>query len=130
MMHTLCFTPARTTPADPDGLAAGVEAGPQVALTWNDNSSDETYFIVQRTTDPLTVPWETIANVWSSDREGTGARSYTDTDVLAGETYYYRVIATNAVGYLPLVPYPAPAIGFPTVQADSAPSAEASVTIP
>ncbi len=130
MMHTLCFTPARTVPADPDGLAAVAEAGPQVALTWNDNSDSETYFIIQRTTDPMTVPWETIANVWSEDREGTGAQSYVDTDVLAGETYYYRVIATNAVGYLPPVPYPAPAIGFPTVQADSAPSAEASVTIP
>ncbi len=128
MMHTLCFTPARTVPAAPDGLAAVAEAGPQVSLSWNDNSTDETYFIVQRSTDAAT--WETIANVWTSDRAGTSPppETYVDTAVAAGTTYYYRVIATNAVGYLPPVPYPAPAIGFPTVQADSGPSNEASAT--
>jgi FtsP/CotA-like multicopper oxidase with cupredoxin domain len=131
MMHTVCFTQARVAPAAPDGLGAVVEAGPQVALTWNDNSTNENYFIIQRTTDPVSVPWEAIANVWTSDREGTGTQSYTDTTVLAGMTYYYRVIATNAVGYLPPVPYTDPgAIGFPTVQADSAPSAEVTAVIP
>ena len=133
MMHELSFTPARAVPATPDGLAAVAGAGPQVTLTWNDNSTDEMYFLVQRTTDPLTVPWETIANVLTSDRPGTSPpqETYVDTTVAAGTTYHYRVIATNAVGYLPPVPYADPeAIGFPTVQADSAPSAEASATTP
>jgi hypothetical protein len=132
MMHTLCFTPARATPTAPDGLGAVAGAGPQVTLTWNDNSTDEMYFIVQRTTNPGTVPWETIANVLTSDRPGTSPppETYVDTTVAAATTYYYRVIATNAVGYLPPVPYPAPAIGFPTVQADSTPTTPASATTP
>jgi hypothetical protein len=91
------------------------------------------YFVIQRTTDPMTGPWETIANVLTSDRPGTSppAETYTDTTVAAGTTYYYRVIATNAVGYMPLVPYSDPeAMGFPTVRADSAPSAVASATTP
>ena len=67
----------------------------------------------------------------TSDREGTSPpqETYVDTTVQAGTTYHYRVIATEAVGYLPPVPYVG-AIGFPTVQADSAPSAEASATTP
>jgi FtsP/CotA-like multicopper oxidase with cupredoxin domain len=132
MMHELSFATARTIPIAPDSLGAVAGAGPQITLTWNDNSTDEMYFIVQRTTDPMTVPWETIANVLTSDRPGTSPppETYVDTTVAGGTTYYYRVIATNAVGYLPPVPYPAPAIGFPTVQADSAPSAEASATTP
>ncbi|MDD5665930.1 MAG: multicopper oxidase domain-containing protein [Actinomycetota bacterium] len=130
MMHTLVFTPARVAPADPDGLAVVAEAGPQVALTWNDNSTNETHFIIQRTTDPMSVPWDTMANAWTSDRAGTGTQSFTDTAVQAGTTYYYRVFATNAVGYLPPIPYAPTAAGFPTVQADSAPSNEASAAIP
>jgi hypothetical protein len=133
MMHTLSFTPARTTPVAPDGLAAVAGAGPQVTLTWNDKSTNETHFLVQRTTNPATVPWVTIANVPTADRAGTSPPqvTYQDTTVAAGTTYYYRITATNAVGYLPPEPYTDPeAIGFPTVQADSAPSAVASDTTP
>ena len=57
MMHELSLATERTVPVAPDGLAAVAAAGPQITLTWNDNSTDEMYFIVQRTTDPMTVPW-------------------------------------------------------------------------
>ncbi len=124
MMHSLPFVPkspayiAARTPAAPDGLGA-VSAG-GVTLTWNDNSTTETHWIVQRAAAGSGV-WTTLANVATADRPGTaGTDTYLDTSAVVGTPYDYQVIATNAVGFLPPVPYPAPAIGFPTNQETSA----------
>jgi hypothetical protein len=83
-------------PNAPDGLV--FDAG---VLTRNDNSINETAFVVQRddgtgwvdlaTMDqPLHQPDPTV---------GKGQRSYTDTSFDANLAYQYRVVALNTVGY-------------------------------
>jgi titin len=77
-------------PTAPSGLSAVLQNGPQAGLTWTDTSNNETSFVVER-----------------SDNGGTfaglvtlpaNAVSYTDATVVAGNTYTYRVKATNAGG--------------------------------
>jgi hypothetical protein len=46
--------------------------------------------------------------------------TFTDTLVVPGQTYEYRVVARNTLGYTR--PYPAPAIGYPRLDVDSEPS--------
>jgi FtsP/CotA-like multicopper oxidase with cupredoxin domain len=82
--------PAR--PAAPTNLAAALQAGPQVNLTWRDNANNETGFIVERSTDGVTFTLLTTAPA----KNGTGNVTYLDTTVLPGTTYWYRVAARNA----------------------------------
>ncbi len=94
-------TPAPTAPTAPSGLAATEGTNSQVALTWADNSNNETGFRVERKTG--TGAYVTIATL------PAGQTAYLDTTSAAGTTYTYRVIAT----------------GTP---ADSLPSNEATIT--
>jgi len=107
----------------PSSLTATVLAGPQVQLTWTDNSINENEFIIQKSTDGGTT-WVDIT-VPSPSETGTGSMvTYTDTTVSGGTTYTYRVIARNRAGYIQT--YAPPAIGYPTTFADSAPSSTAT----
>jgi len=79
------------SPAAPTNLAATATSVSQVALTWNDNSNNESGFIVQRSTSAAgtyTTVGTTAANV----------TSYTDSNLPSGTTYFYQVLATNANG--------------------------------
>ena len=113
-------------PAAPSNLAATVgKRG--VTLTWTDNSLNETGFTVQRAT-AATGPWTTVtANVPAAAGMGTTV-TYTDTTVAKKTTYYYRVIANNVVGYT--ATYAAPAVGYPHMSADSAPSGTSNSVTP
>ena len=81
-------------PISPTALTAVFQNGPQVLLTWNDRASNETGFQIERAIDGVT--FTTIATV--AAKTGTGSVSYTDTTVVAGLTYTYRVAAFNAAG--------------------------------
>jgi predicted phage tail protein len=72
-----------------------VQAGPQVRLTWRDNATNETGFAVERSTDGGAT-WTQIAT--PGPRNNTGNVAYVDTTVTAGNTYFYRVWAVNAIG--------------------------------
>jgi titin len=61
-----------------------------VSLHWKDNSSNETGFTIERSTDGSS--WGAVITV------GVGVTSYTDTGRTAGQLYYYRVKAINANG--------------------------------
>jgi FtsP/CotA-like multicopper oxidase with cupredoxin domain len=108
MMHSLAFA---VPPRAPSNLAVSFGAD-NATLTWNDNSSNETSFTVQRGDNPnftaglMTIPL--LANV----------TTYVDNSIQNGQLYFYRVFASNLVG--DIQPYPAPSIGFPTVSATSA----------
>jgi YVTN family beta-propeller protein len=85
-----------TPPAPPSGLAAAVVgpvSGPPsgVALTWTDNATDPaaTLVRVERASDPGFTVGVTDFPL------GAAATSYTDTAVVEGATYYYRVQAEN-----------------------------------
>lgn len=77
-------------PTAPSSLSA-TQNGANIDLAWNDNSSNETEFEIQRKRGS-SPNWYTIT------RPSPGAESYTDTDVNDGYTYYYRIRATNASG--------------------------------
>ncbi len=79
-----------TTPIAPASLAAVVNAGPQVALTWEDRSSNETHFVIQR---------RYAAWIWGDvGAAPANATSFLDTTSIGNVTYEYRVIAVNALG--------------------------------
>jgi FtsP/CotA-like multicopper oxidase with cupredoxin domain len=81
-------------PVAPTSLTATVQAGPQVLLTWTDNDTAETGFVIERAIGA--GAFTTLITV--GPRNNTGSVSYTDTTVAAGNTYAYRVAAVNSAG--------------------------------
>lgn len=79
------------TPIPPSGLTAATITSTQINLSWNDNSTNEDGFGIQRKqgTDGT---WDEINTVPAD------TASYEDADVLPGNTYFYRVYAFNANG--------------------------------
>ena len=76
-------------PAPADALTATVSVT-SVALTWTDQSTDETGFKVQRKTS--------VSGMWADvTTTAANAISYNDTGLTGGK-YWYRVIATNSNG--------------------------------
>jgi hypothetical protein len=81
-------------PAAPTNLNAMLQAGPQALLTWRDNANNETGFVVERSVNgELYMPLVTV-----DPRNGTGNVYFTDTTVIPGNSYTYRISAINAAG--------------------------------
>ncbi len=79
----------------PSNLTAVLAAGPQVNLSWTDNATNESGFIVQRSNDGgVTFVQIAVAPA----RNNTGSVSFVDASIQPGMTYVYRVAATSAVG--------------------------------
>jgi len=74
-------------PEAPTGLVATATSSSQISLSWQDNSSDETGFKIERKTG--SGSYYQIATV------GVGITSYGNTFLRAGTAYYYRVRAYN-----------------------------------
>ena len=121
MMRAVSFV---VPPDAPSGLALRLTGGRNVVLTWADNAINETGFTVERATLNTTTnvfgPWTAVT------RPAQNVTTYSDR-VNRG-TYAYRVTANNVVGYAHA--YAAPAVGFPTVSGDSAPSNQAAIVVP
>jgi photosystem II stability/assembly factor-like uncharacterized protein len=82
-----------TTPAPPSaasGLTATAAGSGEIDLAWVDNSSNEDGFSILRGTDGVAFAPLTSVPV--------NATTYADTTVVAGMTYYYEIVAFNAVG--------------------------------
>jgi transcriptional regulator CtsR len=77
-------------PNAPSDLIATPISSSQINLSWQDNSSDETGFKIERKTG--SGSYSQIATV------GAGVTSYSNTLLSAGTTYYYRVRAYSAAG--------------------------------
>src|SRR5207244_454857 len=83
-------------PAAPSGLTITTITAGSVSLAWTDNSNNETGFKIQRkqgATGTYTTIKTVVANV----------TTYTDSDsaLLDGTQYYYKVCATNSSGDSP-----------------------------
>ncbi len=91
-------------PAAPTNLTAAVLSG-GAHLTWTDNASDETQFMVMRKEMGSTADYTTIATPTFNTIQ------YHDAPLTAGKTYLYTVMAMNNAG-------------------ESAPSNEATIAIP
>ncbi len=63
----------------------------QVNLSWDDNSNDETSFIIQRRTESQGI-WQDIEQV------SANVTTFLDTGLAESETYSYRVCASNSAG--------------------------------
>jgi subtilisin family serine protease len=77
-------------PKAPSGLTATAASKTQINLTWADNSSDETGFKVERSSDGLT--YTQLATL------AANTKSYANTSLGGGKKYFYRVRAYNANG--------------------------------
>lgn len=78
-------------PAAPTNLVATASSKSRINLSWSDNSSDETGFVIERSpggTSSFSPIHTTSAN----------ATSYSDSGLQCGTVYYYRVQATSASG--------------------------------
>lgn len=75
----------------PSNLAALMSAQSPLTITinWTDNSLNETGFTIQRATNAAFTVGLTTLNA------GANATSFINTNPVAGNTYYYRVCATN-----------------------------------
>src|SRR5207248_754342 len=93
-------------PAAPSNLVATVGSDQKSAnLSWSDNSSNETGFIIERSVAGSGV-WQAIKTT------GANATSYIDSTIAASTSYLYHVRATSSAA------------------GDSANSNDAPVTIP
>ncbi|MBI2918215.1 MAG: fibronectin type III domain-containing protein [Chloroflexi bacterium] len=77
-------------PTAPANLAGSIISATRVDLTWTDASNNELAFRLERSTDNFATRSEVLlpANI----------TSYSDTTVVLGNTYSYRVVATNGAG--------------------------------
>ena len=82
------------TPTAPQGLGATPASGSEVYLTWTNTASNETGFTLTRATDSLftqNVVTETLASAPFYYTDGAVGLS-------PGNTYYYKIQATNSSG--------------------------------
>jgi hypothetical protein len=78
-------------PAAPSNLTATASGSTQVNLAWTNNATNQTGFLIERKIG-ASGTYVQIASV------AAGVTTYTDTNVVSGTQYYYRVRATNAGG--------------------------------
>ncbi|MBT7310526.1 tandem-95 repeat protein, partial [bacterium] len=89
--YTTGIATAMEGPTAPSNLVVAAQSATELLLTWTDNSSNEDLFRISRHTMPTGV-FVDIATV------GADITSYLDSGLEAGDTYYYRVVASNAIG--------------------------------
>lgn len=77
-------------PAAPTGLGASPASTTQINLTWTDNATNESNFLVERGTDG--VNFTQIASL------GANVVGYSSTGLTEATTYFFRVRASNASG--------------------------------
>lgn len=88
--NTATATTLAPPPAAPSNLTLALATSTSIRLTWVDNSTTETGFKIERSTNGNS--WTQIATVLA------GVTTYTHTGLRSKTTYYYRVRAYNAAG--------------------------------
>jgi len=78
-------------PAAPSNLAAIGAGSGQIDLTWTDNATNESGFVIERSPNG-SDSWTEIATL------ADNITSYTDTGLTSGTTFFYRVSAYNLNG--------------------------------
>jgi hypothetical protein len=127
------------------GTFSGTGNSRGYTVSWQDNSKNETAFVIERRPAGSTNGWTQIATVRSVQLDvspgvvdpnaaGTGARTYRDT-TRSSTLYEYQVYAVNVVGDVWDYSNPAfneipPGGGFPTLTLDSRGGASSAVDAP
>jgi regulation of enolase protein 1 (concanavalin A-like superfamily) len=78
-------------PAAPSALISAVAANGRISLSWTDNSSNETGFLIERKTGAGGT-YAQVATV------GPNVTTYSEGGLVPGTQYYYRVRATSGSG--------------------------------
>ena len=78
-------------PSAPNNLALNSPNSSTVSVSWNDTSSNETGFLLQR----RNAPGGTFSNLATVS---ANSQSYSDTTVSAGQSYAYRIRANGSAG--------------------------------
>jgi hypothetical protein len=84
--------PPTSAPTAPSELSVRAIWDSEIQLTWTDNSDNEAYFEIERSTNGSGGPFSSLAAV------AFNTTSYADPDVLSGEQYCYQVRARNSFG--------------------------------
>lgn len=146
MMHAQSVGVSPAAPGNPT-ITGTTGSGPNRAnvIAWEDQSKNETAFVVQRRVAGSTNGWTTVATVPSEQlgtaayTPGTGAtkgtRTYNDRVGNDRTVYEYSVYAINVVGDVWNYSDPAlnnipPGGGFPTLTLDSRGEVSSSVSAP
>lgn len=145
MMRPQAVALAPRAPGDATFTVAGSGRNTRNVVTWADNSTNETAFVVERS-PAGTGSWTTIATVHSSQLgvvpyvetgvgPGTGPRTYEDVVGNDRTVYEYRVYAINSVGDTwdysdPALNRIPPGGGFPVVTVDSRGTGVTSIPAP
>ncbi|HOQ39694.1 MAG TPA: fibronectin type III domain-containing protein [Fervidobacterium sp.] len=83
-------TTSAAIPQAPTNLAATALSSTQIKLAWQDNSTNETGFKIER---------KTGSGTWTETAEASAnATTYTETGLDSDTTYYYRIRAYNDYG--------------------------------
>jgi titin len=82
-----------TVPVGPSGLATNVISSSRIDLSWIDNATNETEFLIERCTGSGCTTFTQIATV------GPNVTVYQNTGLGSPTTYRYRVRAHNTAGY-------------------------------
>ncbi len=81
---------AATIPNAPSGLTASAVSSSQIRLNWVDNSSNETNFRVERSSDGVNFSQAALL--------AANTTTWTDSNLPGNTTYTYRVRAVNSAG--------------------------------
>lgn len=79
-------------PFEPGNLTANATSSSRINLNWSDNSSNETSFRIERSTNAG-------ANWFFRDSVTANTITYIDSGLTANTIYHYRVSSRNIVGY-------------------------------
>jgi C1A family cysteine protease len=85
---TIAYKKPIPSPAAPSNLSATAISSSQVNLSWTDNASNETGFMIERCT----------GGTCSYISVGANTTTYSDTGLMASTPYIYRVKASNSGG--------------------------------
>jgi hypothetical protein len=88
--NTDSATTLEVPPESPTNLSAAASSSTQIDLSWQDSSSNESGFNVERSPDGL--EWTEIAAL------PIDITNYSDSTVSPGTTYFYRVLSHNSAG--------------------------------
>ncbi|MHB1132055.1 MAG: multicopper oxidase domain-containing protein [Chloroflexota bacterium] len=131
--NTFGYGAGAAVPANPTALTLTQATNPlRVNVTWQDNATNETGFVVERAVVTGTTVGAYAQIATPGARNNTGSVSYTDSTVVAGTTYSYQVWAVNGAGRSLLPAGPSQIIIGATATAPNAPTnlAAAIVTNP
>jgi hypothetical protein len=146
MMHAQVVAVAPRAPELVSAVRLGTGRNQRYLLTWNDNSTNETAFVIERRVAGSADPWTFLTKVQSSVLgvvpyvetgvgPGTGQRTYTDGIGTTATLYEYQVYAVNTVGDTWNYSNPAlnripPGGGFPRLTVDSRGASTSTIAAP